>query len=253
MLRAFRNAPRTKSTFISNPSPSPAWLMPPDCWKSRTRKPSKPAFRRARRYSASYMPKRHGPQEPAVTKTYLSMMSCRETPARLQMLQVFDQVAHREVGRVALPVVVLFPSWNEATSGVGSTSTLCPGRLERRLDQPLVLRRQAAEEDRDTVALRCRKRAFGGSLEMGARLLGRTRLKARAFRFDAPLDFQLDCFACAQWNRADRGGRRRIAARAHRTSFDGGSGRDAPRQKGCADVACANLALSGVFDGTELS
>ena len=41
---------------------------PPDCWKSITRKPSKPELRSASRYSASYMPKRHGPQAPAVKK-----------------------------------------------------------------------------------------------------------------------------------------------------------------------------------------
>jgi hypothetical protein len=39
------------------------------CWNSSTRNPSKPAVRSASRYSASYMPNRHGPQAPAVRNT----------------------------------------------------------------------------------------------------------------------------------------------------------------------------------------
>ena len=48
--------------------------------KRRTRKPSKPAFCRAKRYSASYMPKRQGPQEPAVKNTWSFTMSSRDMP-----------------------------------------------------------------------------------------------------------------------------------------------------------------------------
>ena len=56
--------------FISRPLASPvACERPPFCWKSTTRKPSKPASRSALRYSVTYMPKRQGPQAPAVTKT----------------------------------------------------------------------------------------------------------------------------------------------------------------------------------------
>ncbi len=53
----------------SSPGSPLAALIPSVCWKSKTRNPSKPAFCRANRYSASYMPKRHGPQEPAVKNT----------------------------------------------------------------------------------------------------------------------------------------------------------------------------------------
>ncbi len=67
MFIALRIA-RKKSTFISRPAPASDWLSPPDCWKSMTRKPSKPELRSARRYSASYMPNRHGPHAPAVMK-----------------------------------------------------------------------------------------------------------------------------------------------------------------------------------------
>src|SRR5512132_804125 len=105
------------------------------------------------------------------------------------MLQVFDQMPDREIGRVALPVVaVLLPKLERGDVRGRQYLHFVPGRLERRPDQPLVLRRQAAEQDRDAVTLSCRKRAFDGSLEMGAWLLGRdARLKARAFRFNAPM------------------------------------------------------------------
>jgi hypothetical protein len=54
----------------SSPTSSPvAWASPPCCWKSITRKPSKPASRSALRYSVTYMPKRQGPQAPAVRNT----------------------------------------------------------------------------------------------------------------------------------------------------------------------------------------
>ncbi len=56
--------------FISRPCASPvACLRPPCCWNSSTRKPSKPESRSALRYSVTYVPKRHGPQAPAVTNT----------------------------------------------------------------------------------------------------------------------------------------------------------------------------------------
>ena len=61
--------PRKKSRFISSPASASDWLRPPDCWNSSTRKPSKPELRSARRYSASYMPKRQGPHAPAVKNT----------------------------------------------------------------------------------------------------------------------------------------------------------------------------------------
>src|SRR4030067_1125448 len=57
MFMALR-MPRKKSRFISRPASISAWLSPPSCWKSSTRKPSKPELRSARRYSASYMLKR---------------------------------------------------------------------------------------------------------------------------------------------------------------------------------------------------
>ena len=79
MFMALRIA-RKKSVFISRPAWAPDWLSPPDCWNRMTRKPSKPELRRARRYSASYMPKRQGPQAPAVTKMWLSRISWRAIP-----------------------------------------------------------------------------------------------------------------------------------------------------------------------------
>jgi hypothetical protein len=69
--------------LISRPASSPvACLSPPFCWNSITRKPSKPASRRALRYSVAYMPKRQGPQAPAVRKTYFCTISACERPSR---------------------------------------------------------------------------------------------------------------------------------------------------------------------------
>jgi hypothetical protein len=61
--------PKPKSTVNFNPGSPEAALIPSLSLNSNTRKPSKPAFFSAKRYSASYMPKRHGPHEPAVKKT----------------------------------------------------------------------------------------------------------------------------------------------------------------------------------------
>ena len=66
--------------FISRPASTSDWPSPPDCWNRMTRKPSKPELRSARRYSASYMPKRHGPHAPAVMKTWFSRISWRAIP-----------------------------------------------------------------------------------------------------------------------------------------------------------------------------
>ena len=71
-----------------------------------TRKPSKPASRSALRYSVTYMPKRHGPQAPAVRKTNFSTMSFGVMPFSSRSVdEVLHQVADREVGRVALAAV----------------------------------------------------------------------------------------------------------------------------------------------------
>ena len=80
-----RALPRAMKNLGSKLSPffSPlACLMPPFIWKSSTLKPSKPASRRALRYSVTYIPKRHGPHEPAVRNTCLSMMSSVDIPCR---------------------------------------------------------------------------------------------------------------------------------------------------------------------------
>ena len=61
--------PKPKSIENFSPGSPEAALMPSLSLNSSTRNPSKPAFFNAKRYSASYMPKRHGPQEPAVKKT----------------------------------------------------------------------------------------------------------------------------------------------------------------------------------------
>ena len=65
-----RNRPRKKGGFITRPASSPvACFKPPFCWNNNTRNPSKPPSRKALRYSVAYMPKRHGPQAPAVRNT----------------------------------------------------------------------------------------------------------------------------------------------------------------------------------------
>src|SRR5579859_4232991 len=73
---------------ISRPLSSPvAWLRPPVCWKRTTRKPSNPASRSALRYSVTYIPKRQGPQAPAVKNTYFLTISLDDRPCLSRRVQ----------------------------------------------------------------------------------------------------------------------------------------------------------------------
>src|ERR1700689_4029601 len=97
--------PNPKSTVNFSPGSPEAALIPSLSLNSSTRKPSKPAFFNAKRYSASYMPKRQGPQEPAGKKTKLSRICWPGLPPFLQKLEILHEVTHGEVGGIALAVV----------------------------------------------------------------------------------------------------------------------------------------------------
>src|ERR1022692_4341446 len=168
-LRAL-NMPMPKSTVNFTPASPEAAFTPSFCWKRNTRKPAKPAFCRARRYSDSYMPKRHGPHEPAVKKTWLLMISsfvipracrpwryCTRLPTvkyvGLQALEVLHQIANREVRGIALAVVAIFlAQLKRRDVGHRQNLAVISAALKHRLDHALVFPGQAAEKNGYLVA-----------------------------------------------------------------------------------------------------
>ena len=183
--------PMPKSTVNFSPASPEAAFTPSFCWNSSTRKPSKPAFCKARRYSDSYMPKRHGPHEPAVKKTWLLMISVFRHPARFQALQVLHQVAHGEVRGIALAVVaVLLAQLEGRDVGHRQNVAAISAAFKHRLDHPLVFPGQATEEDGHLVALFRGEGLFDGAMKVADRAAVQAHhaCQARTFLRQLPLN-----------------------------------------------------------------
>ena len=98
-----------------------------------------------------------------------------------------------EIGRIALTVVAeLLPELESRNVRHGKQFDLVAGRLERGSNEPLVLPREAAEENRDRVALRGRERPFDRPMEMRAPALRVLFLEAAPLFLDPALDLALD-------------------------------------------------------------
>ena len=156
---------RKKSRFISRPASASAWFRPPDCWKSSTRKPSKPAVAQRQpvlgfvHAEAAGAAGARGEEDVAVEDLLLGQ------PLLFQVLQELHQVPDREVGRVALAVVaVLLAESGRPSRSARARLAAVAQAFERAMDQLLVLPGQAAEEEGRLVPLvsvKCAQSACG--------------------------------------------------------------------------------------------
>ncbi|MBI4263801.1 MAG: hypothetical protein HY657_05470 [Acidobacteria bacterium] len=121
---------------------------------------------------------------------------------RFQMLEVLDQMPDGEIRRIALAVVAVLLAELER-GDIRRRQNLHPvaGRLKGGLDEPLVLRREPAEQDRDAVALGRRERPLNPAVKvLPRRLRGQPRLQLRALRLHAAADFGFNRLARAKWD-----------------------------------------------------
>src|SRR5262249_20635379 len=110
----------------------------------------------------------------------------------LQKLQILDEIAHREIRRVALTVVPEFLArlkrrhvWNRQFFAP------IPASLEHRANQVLVLPGKASKQNGDARPLLCRKSALHWPVEVLRRIKSRDFAQTRALRLQAFFDF---CF-----------------------------------------------------------
>jgi len=109
----------------------------------------------------------------------------------LKQLQVLHQVTHREIGRIALAVIPEFLACLKG-SDIRHRQLLAAvtASLEDSADQILVLPGEATEQNRDATALFGRERSFDRPMEMCRLVESGNLTQARAFCFQALLDFR---------------------------------------------------------------
>src|SRR6202044_833274 len=111
----------------------------------------------------------------------------------LQLLQVADQVANCEIGRVALAIIPeLFASLEVGNHGGRDVLTLVAAAVEDGLDHLLVFPGQPPEEDGHVIAFRTGERALNWFFELApARQTGRPT-ETRPFGIDAGLNLYFE-------------------------------------------------------------
>ena len=95
------------------------------------------------------------------------MISCFGQAAGFQALQILHQIAHGEIRGIALPVVAVFLAELERRDiGHGQDVAAISAAFEDRLDDRLVLPRQATKQDGHLIALFGGKRPLDRALEV---------------------------------------------------------------------------------------
>ena len=110
----------------------------------------------------------------------------------LEELEMLHQIPHREIRRVALPVVAVFLADLERRH-IRHRQLLATvsAALKYGADQILVLPGEAAKKNRDFAALLCRKRALHRPVEVSGLVEAGDLAQAYALRFQTLLDLEV--------------------------------------------------------------